>query len=190
VEVSLLTWLDPQGRVLGLCFQVREICISNSAVRFRNQIPMRYIRGMFFFVIVALSTYMVDPMAANVNRELSYLEYRVHRCVPRDNGVSFWFTTKDKRSRHFALSNLERKIYLSFSGGKGDVDWNSVKKITFLKLGENEGYVSLVFKEERNFLSKEKFTSLEFGVMEKKCWHVLIENLSGQIAIEVIEQKR
>ncbi len=143
---------------------------------------MHYI---FAILLLCSVTYPVHAMSSNANKNLKYMDYKVQTCTPRDTGVSFWFTTEDKKSRHFALSNADKRLFLSFSGGKGNIGWNAIERITYLQLNDNEGYITLIFKEEQNFLSKEKVKSLEFGVMNIGCWEILSKNVSGEIPLEI-----
>ena len=144
----------------------------------------KLVAALLLFSIV-YPVYAMSSNAKNTNTKLTYIDYKVRTCTPRDAGVSFWFTTEDKKSRHFALSNEDKKILISFSGGKGRMDWSAVENITYLKLNDNEGYVSMVYEEKKRFLSGAKLKSLEFGVMTMDCWKILIENVGSEIPTEI-----
>lgn len=143
---------------------------------------MRYI---FAILLLCYVTYPVHAMFSNASKNLKYMDYKVKTCAPRDTGVSYWFTTEDNKSRHFALSIADKRLFLSFSGGKGSVDWNAVENIAYLKLNDSEGYITLFLKEEQSFFSKEKVKSLEFGVMNIGCWEILSKTVSGDIRLEI-----
>ncbi|MCP4487877.1 MAG: hypothetical protein GY820_11250 [Gammaproteobacteria bacterium] len=142
-------------------------------------------RNILAVLLLFSIVYPVHAMSSSVSEKLTYIDYKVRNCTPRDTGVSFWFTTDDKKSRHFALSNADKKLLLSFSGGKGSMDWSAVEIITYLKLSDNEGYVSIVYKEKKKFLSGNKTKSLEFGVMNMDCWEILTKNVGSEIPTEI-----
>ena len=144
---------------------------------------MRNILAALFF-----SSLMVIAMPSDSDEKLEYIEYELKKCIDNNSFSSFLFETKNKESRHFTINTDEMIVEFSFSGGKGSVKWNSIKKITYLKLDNNRGYLKFLFIGKQMFYPFKKLESIEFGVIDINCWDFLVSRVDSQVHTDIINR--
>ena len=146
-----------------------------------------YSKQVLSFILL-IFTQSCTPMPQTPGQDMQYVDYKLISCKEHEAGLVVWFATNDEKStRHFALSKLDNTLVVGFSGGKGVVDWSDVETITYSKLNDAEGYVSIEFDRPYSFISWRKYKVLEFGVMSVECWRVLEATVNGEIRTEIIE---
>lgn len=147
---------------------------------------MRFIFKVFSVWSIFLISGCV--MAEKNDIQFKFLNYRMVLCSEKKTGIGVIFATEDKKSsRDFSFSQLKDKkmLIVSFSGGKGNLSWDKVKKVTYHQLNEEEGYVTIEFDKAYNFISWKKYKEIEFGVMSLNCWLSLDEVIGSEITMEV-----